>query len=64
MPTAFWHPFANMGRVSEHATTIVRYWQQRQPELLLAIERHGITRPAPLDPPEHNHEPPGLELDW
>ncbi len=24
MPTAFWHPFANMGRVREHATTIVR----------------------------------------
>ncbi len=49
---------------------IVHYWQQRQPELLLAIERHGITRPAPLEPPEHNRdppspgrEPPGLELD-
>jgi putrescine aminotransferase len=24
MPSAFWHPFANMGRVQEHATTIVR----------------------------------------
>jgi len=48
---------------------IVHYWEQRQPELLLAIERYGITRPAPLEPPEHNppsspgREPPGLELD-
>ena len=24
METALWHPFANMGRVQEHATTIVR----------------------------------------
>jgi putrescine aminotransferase len=24
MPTAFWHPFANMSRVSEHAVAIVR----------------------------------------
>jgi putrescine aminotransferase len=24
MPTAFWHPFASMGRVREHAVTIVR----------------------------------------
>src|SRR5437763_15418287 len=24
MPTAFWHPFANMGRVRDHAVAIVR----------------------------------------
>lgn len=35
---------------------IVRYWQRRQPELVAAIERYGISRPAAL-------EPPGLELD-
>jgi Nucleotidyl transferase AbiEii toxin, Type IV TA system len=49
---------------------IVRYWQQRQPELVAAIERYGISRPAPLDPLEpeddlrsRHREPPGLELD-
>jgi len=31
---------------------IVRYWQRRQSELVAAIERHGISRPAPLEPPE------------
>jgi hypothetical protein len=37
---------------------IARYWQHRQPEILAAIERHGIIRPSPLDPPEHQHHPP------
>jgi hypothetical protein len=47
--------------------TISRYWQQRQPQVIGAIERHGITRPNPLEPPEHprqptprRREPPGL----
>ena len=35
---------------------IVRYWEQRQPELVAAVERYGISRPASL-------EPPGPELD-
>ena len=35
--------------------TIVDYWQHRQPELLVAVERHGISRPA-------EREPPGLNL--
>jgi len=50
---------------------IVRYWQQRQPDLVAAVERYGISRPAPLEPPEHDHdrrsrrrEPPARELDW
>ena len=50
---------------------IVRYWQRRQPELVAAIERYGISRAAPLEPPEHGdnprslrREPPGRELDW
>lgn len=47
---------------------IVRYWQRRQPELIAAIERYGISRPAPLEPgenpPSPRREPPGLELDW
>ncbi len=40
---------------------IVKYWEQRQPELILAVERYGIARPAPLEP--RHHEPPGLEPD-
>jgi len=40
---------------------IVGYWQRRQPEIVLAVERYGISRPAPLEPPRR--EPPGLELD-
>ena len=50
---------------------IVRYWEQRQPELVLAVERYGISRPAPLEPPEparnprpRRHDPPARELDW
>ncbi len=50
---------------------IVRYWQQRQPELVAAVERYGSSRPAPLEQPEHDHdrrsrrrEPPARELDW
>lgn len=50
--------------------TIVRYWQHRQPELVAAIERYGISRLAPLGPPElprslrtRSHEPSGRELD-
>jgi nucleotidyltransferase AbiEii toxin of type IV toxin-antitoxin system len=30
---------------------IVRYWQRRQPELVAAVERYGISRPAVLKPP-------------
>lgn len=37
--------------------TIVRYWQRRQPELVAAVERFGISRPASLEPPDL-----GLEL--
>lgn len=51
--------------------TIARYWQRRQPELVVAVERYGIARPVPLDPPEHGdnprsvrREPPTRELDW
>jgi hypothetical protein len=50
---------------------IVRYWQRRQPELVAAIERYGMSRPATLEPPEHDDnrrsrrlEPPGLEIGW
>jgi hypothetical protein len=25
---------------------IVRYWQQRQPELIAAVDRYGISKPA------------------
>jgi hypothetical protein len=28
---------------------IVRYWQRRQPELVVAVERHGISNPSDLD---------------
>ena len=49
---------------------IVHYWQRRQPEVLVAIERYGISRPAALDPPElgddtrsRRREPRGLGLD-
>lgn len=38
--------------------TIVRYWEHRQPELVAALERYGITRPNPLELPEHEHNPP------
>ncbi len=38
--------------------TIVDYWEHRQPELVLAIERFGITKPNPHDPPDHEHNPP------
>lgn len=41
---------------------IVTYWEQRQPEIVLAVERFGIDRPAPLEPPQR--EPPGLEPDF
>lgn len=49
---------------------IVRYWQRRQPELVAAIERYGISRPAPLEPSEHGDNPRSRprelrhELDW
>jgi hypothetical protein len=50
---------------------IVRYWQRRQPELVAAIERYGISRLATLEPPDHGddgrsrrREPPARELDW
>jgi len=50
---------------------IVRYWQRRQPELVVAIERYGMSRPANLEPPEHDDnrrsrplEPPGLGIGW
>lgn len=49
---------------------IVRYWEQRQPELVAAVERYGNSRPAPVEPPQldddlrsRHREPPGLELD-
>ena len=41
--------------------SIVCFWQQRQPELVAAIDRYGISRPAPLEPP--HREPPGLGLE-
>jgi hypothetical protein len=30
--------------------TITRYWQQRQPQILAAIERHGLASPTTPDP--------------
>jgi Nucleotidyl transferase AbiEii toxin, Type IV TA system len=49
---------------------IVHYWQQRQPELVAAIDRYGISQTARLETPEprddsaaRHREPPGLELD-
>ncbi len=45
---------------------IVSFWQQRQPELVAAIDRYGISRPEPLDlEPDTRSprlEPPGFEL--
>lgn len=29
---------------------IVRYWQRRQPQLIAAVDRYGLSRPAPLEP--------------
>lgn len=31
---------------------VARYWRHRQPEIVAAIERYGIARPDPLEPPE------------
>lgn len=49
--------------------TIARYWQRRQPHIIAAIERHGLTGPGPPEPPEHSRhpsprrrEPPGHDL--
>lgn len=33
---------------------IGQYWQRRQPQIIAAIERQGITRPAPLGPSRHS----------
>jgi hypothetical protein len=48
--------------------TITRYWQRRQPELIAAVDRYGISRPPALehgeDPSSSRRQPPGLELDW
>ncbi len=43
--------------------TIARYWQQRQPQIIAAIERYGIAQPGPLEPPERTRrpQPPGLD---
>jgi hypothetical protein len=44
---------------------IVRFWEQRQPELVAAIDRFGIGRPALPEDPETRaprFEPPGLDL--
>ena len=39
--------------------TIKRYWQKRQPEIITAIERHGITGPLTADlPSPSDREPP------
>jgi Nucleotidyl transferase AbiEii toxin, Type IV TA system len=47
--------------------TITRYWQRRQPELVTAADRYGISRPPALehgeDPSSPRRQPPGLELD-
>jgi hypothetical protein len=48
-------PFLPVGR-----NVIVDYWERRQPEIVAAIDRFGITRPAEPEPPRR--EPPGLEL--
>ena len=40
---------------------IVGYWERRQPEIVLGVERYGISRPAPLEPP--HREPPSLGLE-
>jgi len=45
---------------------IVRFWQRRQPQLVAAIERYGVTRPEPLEHEGHARgprlEPPGMDL--
>ncbi len=48
--------------------TIARYWQQRQPQILAAIDRHGITSPLTPDLPslsdrESQSSPPRREQD-
>lgn len=40
---------------------IVSYWERRQPEIVLGIERYGISRPAPLELSQR--EPPSLGLE-
>jgi hypothetical protein len=40
---------------------IVGYWERRQPEIVLAVDRYGVSTPAPLERPQR--APPGLELD-
>jgi hypothetical protein len=49
-------PFLPLGR-----SVIVDYWERRQPEIVVAVERYGIPRPVELGSP--GREPPGLELD-
>jgi hypothetical protein len=55
--------------------TISHYWQKRQPQIITAIERHGITSPlTPELPPPDDREPPSSpprrergnshELEW
>lgn len=37
--------------------TIVRYWVRRQPQIVAALERHGVARPEPLEPPDSGIDP-------
>ena len=48
-------PFLPVGRKA-----IVDYWERRQPEILIAVDRFGITRASELEPPRR--KPPGIDL--
>jgi hypothetical protein len=45
---------------------IVRFWERRQPQLVMSIERYGVARPEPLEHEGQTFsprlEPPGLDL--
>ncbi|HEY1365554.1 MAG TPA: nucleotidyl transferase AbiEii/AbiGii toxin family protein [Gaiellaceae bacterium] len=43
--------------------TIVRYWQHRQPAVIEAIDRYGISRPTRPERPQHRREPPSHGLE-